>query len=274
MQPSINFGFPDFQFNFEFSCEIHHCFPRAVPDSTNFRVLIHTAEPTPLKWSSTEVRKYHSNFDLIITSDESLNDLPNTEFMIFGDNWVSKMPKQKKFSISYLHSVGVKADWDGYILRDEIWRERNRLTSPAKFDFWYSNRRPPCISQIEKTDQSYPDDDKDLVYESMFSLCIENIREKNYFTEKLIDPLSTATIPIYYGCNNISDFFDLNGIIIINNLSELSEIVKQLTPDFYWEKLSALQKNMELARKYHFGFSRVREIIEKRYHEKKLFKNG
>jgi hypothetical protein len=40
-----------------------------------------------------------------------------------------------------------------------------------------------------------------------YSICIENCRKKNYFTEKFTDALLCWTIPIYYGCSNISNFF-------------------------------------------------------------------
>ena len=40
-----------------------------------------------------------------------------------------------------------------------------------------------------------------------YSICIENCRKENYFTEKFTDAILCWTIPIYYGCSNISNFF-------------------------------------------------------------------
>ena len=40
-----------------------------------------------------------------------------------------------------------------------------------------------------------------------YSICIENCKKKNYFTEKFTDAILCWTIPIYYGCSNMSDFF-------------------------------------------------------------------
>jgi hypothetical protein len=37
---------------------------------------------------------------------------------------------------------------------------------------------------------------------------VESSSETEIFTERLIDCLVTKTIPIYWGCPNISDFFD------------------------------------------------------------------
>ena len=42
-----------------------------------------------------------------------------------------------------------------------------------------------------------------------FSIVIENSKIDYYFTEKLIDCFSTGTIPIYYGCPSIGNFFDM-----------------------------------------------------------------
>jgi hypothetical protein len=41
-----------------------------------------------------------------------------------------------------------------------------------------------------------------------FSICIENCSEESYFTEKITDSILTNTIPIYYGCKSIEDFFE------------------------------------------------------------------
>lgn len=40
-----------------------------------------------------------------------------------------------------------------------------------------------------------------------YSICIENCHKKNQFTEKFTDALLCWTIPIYYGCSNISEYF-------------------------------------------------------------------
>lgn len=40
-----------------------------------------------------------------------------------------------------------------------------------------------------------------------YSICIENCSRDNYFTEKFTDAILCWTIPIYYGCKNISKYF-------------------------------------------------------------------
>ena len=41
-----------------------------------------------------------------------------------------------------------------------------------------------------------------------YSVVLENSQEKNYWTEKLADAYLSWSIPIYWGCPNIDDFFD------------------------------------------------------------------
>jgi hypothetical protein len=64
-----------------------------------------------------------------------------------------------------------------------------------------------------------------------FHLCFENSIGDNYWTEKLSDPILGFSIPIYYGCNNIENFFN-GGIIKIDlddtkaSLNIIGEIIK------------------------------------------------
>ena len=48
----------------------------------------------------------------------------------------------------------------------------------------------------------------------MFSVTIENCTPTNGFSEKIQDCFLAGTIPIYYGPNNIGEFYDLNGKLI------------------------------------------------------------
>ena len=86
-----------------------------------------------------------------------------------------------------------------------------------------------------------------------FSITIENGQHDNYFTEKILDCFLTGTIPIYNGCENISDFFDMNGIITFNTIDELHDIVTTLTDSDYESRKDAIQRNFELAKQYEYN---------------------
>jgi hypothetical protein len=85
---------------------------------------------------------------------------------------------------------------------------------------------------------------------NQFSFVIENTREKNYFSEKLMDCLITKTIPIYYGCENISDYFNTEGWILLNDehfLEDLFKGLSQLDSTYYSRYFHIVNKNYEKA---------------------------
>jgi hypothetical protein len=84
----------------------------------------------------------------------------------------------------------------------------------------------------------------------MFSVAIENVVTQNGFSEKIQDCFLTGTIPVYYGCPNIGEFYDLNGILVFHNQEELDNIFLNLTPELYYSKLQAVQSNFQLAFSY------------------------
>ena len=65
-----------------------------------------------------------------------------------------------------------------------------------------------------------------------YSLCIENCSRKNYFSEKFTDAILCWTIPIYYGCTNISEYFPEHSYYIIditqnNSIEQIKEIINK-----------------------------------------------
>jgi hypothetical protein len=105
----------------------------------------------------------------------------------------------------------------------------------------------------------------DLFCDSQFHLAIENSRQQNYFTEKLCDALITYTIPIYYGCPNISDYFDTTGWIILEdeNIETVIQKLASLTPDHYERHKDIVLKNYELCKKYIYLEQNLNEGLKK-----------
>ena len=84
----------------------------------------------------------------------------------------------------------------------------------------------------------------------MFSITIENSKDDYYFTEKLIDCFLTGTIPIYYGCPSIGNFFNINGIIVINSLDDLSSVLPTLNDELYYKIKPYIEDNYNKAQQY------------------------
>jgi hypothetical protein len=68
---------------------------------------------------------------------------------------------------------------------------------------------------------------KDGLTNYKFSIAVENCVEENYFSEKFTDCVLTNTIPIYFGCPNIENYF--KGTLKLSDLKtsqHLEQILK------------------------------------------------
>ena len=77
-----------------------------------------------------------------------------------------------------------------------------------------------------------------------FSFVFENATYSNMFTEKITNCFMCGTIPIYYGMENIGDFFNSDGIIRLDDDFNIDD----LSIDLYNEKINAINDNFERAK--------------------------
>lgn len=92
----------------------------------------------------------------------------------------------------------------------------------------------------------------DALKDYMFSFAMENDCYNSYFTEKIHDCFLTGTIPIYFGAPDIGDYFNLDGIIVMEKDSEGNVIFDSeiLTEDYYNSRIEAVKDNYERALKH------------------------
>lgn len=83
-----------------------------------------------------------------------------------------------------------------------------------------------------------------------YSIVVESWRGDYYFSEKLVDCLSVGTIPIYWGCPSIGDFFDTDGIRSFSTMGELDRIMNDIGVHDYNRRLEAVKRNLETAKQY------------------------
>lgn len=87
-----------------------------------------------------------------------------------------------------------------------------------------------------------------------FSIVIENSRVRGFFTEKLIDCLLTWTIPIYWGCPDVHQYFDARGMIVADSFDGIIESIARIQQrgiaSTYSAMLPFAHKNNDLAQKY------------------------
>ncbi len=82
---------------------------------------------------------------------------------------------------------------------------------------------------------------EDGLRDYMFSVGIENAVYDTYFTEKLTDCFACGTIPIFYGCKGVTEYFNEDGIIFLDDDFDLS----MLTKDLYYSKMDVIKDNYE-----------------------------
>jgi hypothetical protein len=83
-----------------------------------------------------------------------------------------------------------------------------------------------------------------------FSVVIENVRQRGYFTEKLIDAILCRTIPIYWGAPDIGDRFDTAGMIVCDSEAAIIDACRRATPETYAAILPAALGNIPRAAVY------------------------
>lgn len=183
-------------------------------------------------------------FDVILTWDDKvLNNCENALLQPFGHTWLK--PDQygkehdKKFQLAHLQGKLLKTY--GHSLRHEVTARKNEFSIPTKFYETYGDRNNIDDARLGK---------EFIFGDSQFGVVIENTSHRGYFTEKILDCFLLKTIPIYWGCSNIGDFFDINGVIPFNNIDDLIYISNNLNEDYYESKKEIIEKNWKSALDY------------------------
>jgi hypothetical protein len=100
-----------------------------------------------------------------------------------------------------------------------------------------------------------------------YSLAFENCRQRNYFTEKILDCWLAWTMPIYWGCPNLSDYFPEASFHAIDpEKRDCLSYVKQLVAKPIGEReIAAMREARQLVLHRYNIWQTVEEIIEGRH---------
>lgn len=260
---------------FPLPVEIYNNFiPPFIYRNNCIKVLCIFSEPEPFRVSNADVIKNQHLFDLILTYDEEiLNSCKNSKLFALGTTWIHPSfyknidINKKKFEVSFL--CGAKNVTEGHKLRQKLWYRQKEIKIPKTF--WISGQLP-----IESVDNNpiLPSDwkNKILMFDSMFHIAIENVKINNYFTEKIIDCLVTKTIPIYWGCPNIENFFDIRGMYLVGDEEEIIYICNNLNPDDYYNRIRYINDNYNLCLNYCEEITmRLQNIINETFFKEKNY---
>ena len=223
-----------------------------IKDSTLPKVLCIISEPKfirPLAENEDVIASQYK-FNIILTHDaDILANCSNSIFMPYGTTWINKEDQhgnmEKVFGTSFL--CGLKAMLYGHLMRHEIWKRQNEFTTPIVF--WNSSSQPMPDADLNPI-LGYNFGEKLKLMKQQFHICVENCRLINYFTEKIIDCFITKTIPVYCGCPNIDNFFNVKGMILFDSVNELITKVNSFTPDTYKKMKPFIIENYKLSQQY------------------------
>ena len=202
-----------------------------------------------------KILEIEDKFDYILTYDEELlKRSPKYLKYIVGQ---SRIPDEVAKIYPKTKGVSMIASWkrdtEGHKLRHQIIKE---LQPKYNFDVWGSGYRP-FEDKLEPL--------KDYKY----SICVMNSSADNFFTEVLLDCFRVGTIPIFWGCPNINEYFSSNGMIHFETIKELDNIlskVKIMKERYLHYDLDDvdyfLQKNFDLVKKYTHTDDYIATILE------------
>lgn len=181
-----------------------------------------------------------------------LEECDNAVLHPFGDCWLSPEPKHlwtgKEISVSFTTTNKYREGVDGYAIRHQIVSSLNRIRDIDSLPFYYyASSRLPCCPEIS---DYVLGNKRDIMFRHAFHVAIENSRCDNFFTEKLVDCFISKTIPIYFGTRDIGDFFNTDGMLIFNNMNDLTNILGSLDEGMYKSMKDAAEDNYHRAKQY------------------------
>ena len=247
---------------FEFPVEIHFTRMEEFDNPDSFKVLVLSNESmmSPNRSTAHDVIANHKKYDLILaTDDEILVFCSNAKKFPYGSTWLNRGKIKNPDGLGYYETgpifdretknfdVSFLASWydinrPGYRLRQQIWDRKDDIKIPRSF---YTSTK--CFSN---SPNPLPGGEKEILFDSQYHICVENHAVGNYFTEKILDALLTETIPVYWGCTNISDYFNPEGLILFQTVDELLDKLNDLTPEYYHDRLAVIQENKQRAIKF------------------------
>ncbi|MES2559942.1 MAG: glycosyltransferase family 10 [Bacteroidota bacterium] len=217
-------------------------------------VMLITTEEVNVKTYETD---YLKQFDRIITSRR---DLQGTN--IIRTHYLNWWFIKKGYDELSQHQYTEKAKELSLISSNltKIQGHKDRLAFVHKITEHFKDKL-----DVYGRGHNYVDDKFDAIAPYKYSIAIENSAIENYFTEKLIDCYLCNTMPIYFGCPNITDFFNPKSLIVIdiyNYQSAIHTIEKAIQEDRYATSQDYIKEAKQLAlQKYQF-FPVISNILD------------
>ena len=207
---------------------------RAKEVQSNIKVAWLLESPGIHHWSVDAIVKYEDDYDLILTTvPELLSRGEKYKRFTTGSCRVKQENRNPSPNKEHLCSIiaSNKTQTEGHRFRHEV------IKSCTNFDVWGGGYK-----RFE--------DKEDALQSYKFSVCIMNVKAENYFTEIITDCFFLGTVPIFWGCPNIGEFFDEQGILTFNTIEDLQRILGTLNDDLFHSMKPHIKNNYNIAQDY------------------------
>jgi hypothetical protein len=240
----------DTEFNAPIEIVVDRFYYTPVPEGTIRIVIIQ--EPYSYDLINIVLDKRNDNFYTYVFTyhQQVLDNCKKAIQFICVHTWIRNYQfPQKKFGVSTLVGGKTKPTMEGLDYRHNLWHRQNEIKIPK--DFYLSSAYPYAGADYRNSlVLNTKLEDKQIMFNSEYHIVIENTAIRNMFTEKILDCFQTKTIPIFYGCSNIGDFFNADGILMAKNVDDIINICNSLTPEIYNTKLVAIEDNYQRSMEY------------------------
>lgn len=186
-----------------------------------------------LRWLKYTYRRF---FRVLTYHKKLLDKIPNGLFLPYGTTWVPEfedLDLTKSKHISLIASA--KRDHVGHQLRHRIVDQ----VQAAGLDVDILGRGYAPFDRKSEGLAPY-----------RYSVVIENVREPNYFSEKLIDAVLCETVPIYWGCPNVDSFMDTSGMVVCHTQDALLRAIDAASVSQYDALSPGLKKAKSQAQSF------------------------
>ena len=179
------------------------------------------------------LEEHYMEFKYIFTFDDILLKLPNARRMQYGTYWCTSDEKKTK-GVSMICSE--KTFLEGHRKRQEVARRLHDEKLADVMGKWNGGEYVDTIEAFR---------------DYKFNVAMENDKQDYYFTEKLCNCFANKVVPIYYGARKIGEFFDMKGIIYIEDRDTIPDVIRNLDIDKeYAKRKKAIDKNYELVKEF------------------------
>jgi len=115
-----------------------------------------------------------------------------------------------------------------------------------------------------------PYNKSEAILDYQYSIAIENSSYKNYLTEKFFDLAVCNTVPIYYGCPNVSEIYPQESFVEIDFSGPIEQTVEQIKDIYHNDSYEYRLPHLLEAKKLYYTKYNIFNFLENMIKEGRL----